>query len=84
MKTSKTFVLAALFSFAVASPWVAGTSLAGGPKAGGTPPAATVKKSYNSGQSTTGYTAACPNSGSGCKGTIGAYGTSGSGGGKSK
>jgi hypothetical protein len=48
MKTSKTFVLAALFSFAVASPWVAGTSLAGGP-------AATVKKSYNSGQSTTGY-----------------------------
>jgi hypothetical protein len=56
MKTSKTIMLATLFSFALASPWVAGTSLAGGKSS--TPPPAQVKKTYNSGQSTTGYTAA--------------------------
>jgi len=57
MKTSKTLMLAAVFSFAVASAWVAGVSLAG---AQTTPPPAKVKKTYNSGQSTTGYTQANP------------------------
>jgi hypothetical protein len=50
MKTSKTLMLATIFSFAVAS-----TSLAGD-----TPPPAPAKKTYNSGQSTTGYTQANP------------------------
>jgi hypothetical protein len=62
MKTSKTIILAATFFLAVASPWVAGTSLAGG-KSTNTPPPAQVKKTYNSGQSTTGYTQAAPLSG---------------------
>jgi len=64
MKTSKTIILATIFSFAVASPWLVGTSLAGG-KSTNTPPPAQAKKTYNSGQSTTGYTKANPVSASG-------------------
>jgi hypothetical protein len=64
MKTSKTLMLATVFSFAVAS-----TSLAGD-----TPPPAQAKKTYNSGQSTTGYTKANP---------VGSGGYANSGGGTS-
>jgi hypothetical protein len=67
MKTSKVLVLAAVFSFAVASAWMTGAQ-AGDQKGTTTapPPATTTqgkqttKKTYNSGQSTTGYTKASP------------------------
>jgi len=71
MKASKTFMLAAIFSFAVACAWIAGAQ-AGDNKGGGSttttapppppPPGnkATTTKTYNSGQSTTGYTKANP------------------------
>lgn len=56
MKNSKKFMLGALLVVAT-SAWVAGPSLAGGKS---TSPPAQVKKTYNSGQSTTGYTQANP------------------------
>lgn len=56
MKNSKKFMLGTLLVVAT-SAWVAGPSLAGGKS---TSPPAQVKKTYNSGQSTTGYTQANP------------------------
>jgi hypothetical protein len=70
MKTSKKFMLAAIFSFAVAGAWIAGghsaAAQAGGTKGTTTAPPpppgnkATTTKTYNSGSSTTGYTHANP------------------------
>jgi len=63
MKTSKVLVLAAVFSFAVASAWITGAQPAGAQPTATTPTPggkSTTKKTYNSGQSTTGYTHATP------------------------
>lgn len=54
MKISKTLMLATIFSFALATPWITAQPA----NAQNAPAKATTKKTYNSGQSTTGYTQA--------------------------
>ncbi len=72
MKTSKTLRLAAVFCFALANMWIAVQPADAQSGGSGSSGKATVKKTYNSGQSTTGYTKANPVS-SGTGSSVGAY-----------
>jgi len=60
MKTSKTLRFAAVFCFALANMWIAVQPADAQNGGSGSSGKATVKKTYNSGQSTTGYTQVNP------------------------